>query len=221
MFLGHYGLAMGAKRAAPRPSLGLLIGAAQLADLIWPIFLLAGWERVRIAPGDTAVTPLAFEHYPWSHSLAMELVWGLALALVYGAVTRDRRGALVLGALVPSHWVLDLVAHRPDLPLYPGGAARYGLGLWNSVAGTLVVEIALFAAGAWLYARATRPRDGVGRWGLVGLLALLAAIYAGNLLGPPPPDARTVAWGAMAGWLAPLLGWWVDRHREPLARAAA
>lgn len=221
MFIGHYAVAFAAKRAAPRASLGLLVAAAQLADLLWPIFLLLGWETVRIAPGDTAFSPLAFTHYPISHSLLAMLGWGVLFALLYGARTRDRTGALVLGALVVSHWVLDAVVHRPDLPLVPGGTTLIGLGLWNSVAGTLLVEGVMWVAGIWAYASFTRPRDRIGRYALWALVVLLTAIYATNLFGAPPPNARALAWFALAGWLIPLLAWWVDRHRAPASRIGA
>jgi membrane-bound metal-dependent hydrolase YbcI (DUF457 family) len=149
MFLGHFAIGFAAKRAAPRASLGTLFLAAQFIDLLWPLLVLAGIERVRIAPGITVVTPLDFEHYPWSHSLLMVLVWGVLFAGVYFLIRRDRRTSLVLGLAVVSHWVLDWLTHRPDLPLAPG-AERVGLGLWNSFAGTLIVEVGLFALGVFL-----------------------------------------------------------------------
>ncbi len=212
MFLGHFAVGFAAKRYAPRASLGTLFLAAQFIDLLWPLLVLAGIERVRIAPGITVVTPLDFEHYPWSHSLLMVLVWGVLFAAVYFLIRRDRRGGLVLGLAVVSHWVLDWLTHRPDLPLAPG-AERVGLGLWNSFAGTLVVELGLFALGVYLYVRATRARDRVGSWALWSLVVFLAAIYAGNLFGAPPPDAMAIAWAGQAQWLLVAWGYWVDRHR--------
>ena len=83
MFIGHFAVALAAKRAAPRASLGWLVVACQLPDLIWPVLLLAGIERARIEPGNTAFTPLAFDHYPWSHSLLLVVIWGAALAALY------------------------------------------------------------------------------------------------------------------------------------------
>jgi hypothetical protein len=136
MFLGHFGVALAAKKAAPKASLGTLVLAAQLADLLWPVFLLLGWEKVRIAPGNTRVTPLEFTSYPYSHSLVAQLLWGLAIGIVYFAFRRDGRSALIVAFVVPSHWVLDYVAHRPDMPIVPGGP-RYGLGMWNSLPLTL------------------------------------------------------------------------------------
>jgi LexA-binding, inner membrane-associated putative hydrolase len=217
MFIGHYALAFGAKRVAPRASLGVLVAAAQLSDLLWPIFVLVGWEQVRIAPGDTAVSPLAFVSYPWSHSLLAVALWGLAAAVLYDRLSRDRRGAIMVGALVLSHWVLDYITHRPDLQLYPSGAARMGLGLWYSLAGTLVVEGLIFVIGLGLYVTATRPRDRVGRYALWSLVGLLLVIYFSSGLGPPPPSARAVGWYALSGWLVPFWAAWIDRHRAPVA----
>jgi hypothetical protein len=218
VFLGHYAVALAAKNAAPRTSLGVLFAAAQLADLLWPVFLLSGIERVRIAPGDTAVTPLAFEYYPWTHSLAMAVAWGVALAIGYGLLSGDRRGSLVVGALVVSHWVLDFITHRPDLPLIPGGELTVGLGLWRSVPWTTAVEVAMLAGGVWLYTRSTRSRDGRGRHGFSALVLVLLAIHVANLIGPPPAHARQLAFVAMAAAVFPVWAWWVDRHREAVPR---
>ncbi|MGH9363525.1 MAG: hypothetical protein ACRD2T_16565 [Thermoanaerobaculia bacterium] len=216
MFLGHFAVGFAAKRVAPEISLGTLFIAAQLADLLWPVFVLLGLEVVAIAPGITAVTPLDFVRYPYSHSLVALLGWGAALAAVWWVVRRGRAAAgLWLAALVVSHWLLDVVTHRPDLPLTIGGDARLGLGLWNSVAGTLAVELLLFAAGVTLYARATAPRDRAGRIAFWALVALLVAIYLANLFGPPPPSPRAVAWAALAMWLLIAWGVWLDRHRRP------
>jgi membrane-bound metal-dependent hydrolase YbcI (DUF457 family) len=215
MFIGHFAAAMLARRAAPRVSLGWLFAAAQLPDLIWPVLLLAGVERARIAPGDTAFTPLAFEHYPWSHSLLTVALWGAALAGLHRWRSGGARGALVIAGVVVSHWVLDWVTHRPDLPLVPGAGPRLGLGLWNSVAATLVVELLLFAAGVALYARSTRPRDRTGRWAWLGLVGFLLAIHVANAFGPPPPSMTGVAVGGLAIWLLVWWGAWADAHRTP------
>jgi hypothetical protein len=213
LFLGHYAVALGAKRAAPEVSLGALFAAAAFLDLVWPVLVIAGVERVAIAPGATAFTPLDFEHYPYSHSLLMSVVWGGAFGAAYVALTRDWRGAIVLDVVVVSHWVLDAITHRPDLPLTLDGGSRIGLGLWNSVPGTLAVELALFCAGVVLYARATAARDRVGGAGFLAFLVFLLFIYAGAAFGPPPPSAAAVAWSDMAQWLVILWAMWIDRHR--------
>jgi membrane-bound metal-dependent hydrolase YbcI (DUF457 family) len=221
MFLGHFALAFAAKRAAPRASLGTLVAAAQWADLLWPLLLLAGVERVTIAPGDTAFTPLRFDSYPISHSLLSVVAWSLGAAALYVVARRDRRTAVVLALLVASHWALDALTHRPDLPLTLQGTTRVGLGLWRSVPATLLVEGAMFIGAIWLYTRTTAARDGRGRWGAVALVAFLGVTYAANVLGPPPPSEGAVAWVTLSMWL--LVAWaaWVDRHRAVRAREEA
>ena len=214
MFLGHFGLAFAAKPAAPAVSLGTLFLACQFADLLWPMLLLGGVERVTIDPGNTAFTPLAFEHYPYSHSLLTLAGWAVLVAMLYRALGHiGVRAAVIVGLVVWSHWWLDFVTHRPDLPLAPGGAARLGLGLWNSVPGTLVVETLLFAAGVLLYARATRARDRAGSIGLWSLVAVLFAVHLANAFGPPPPGATAIAIAGFAMWLFVWWGYFVDRHR--------
>lgn len=213
MFIGHFAVGFGAKRWAPRASLGTLFLAAQFIDLLWPTLLLLGLERVRIAPGITVFTPLDFEHYPWSHSLAMVVVWAVLFGAVYYALRRDARTSMVLALAVFSHWLLDFLTHRPDLPLWLDGT-RVGLGLWNSVPATLMIEIGLSIAAVWLYLRSTRARDATGRWALWALVLLLGLIYAGNLLGPPPPDVMAIAWLGQAQWLLVAWGYWIDRHRQ-------
>jgi hypothetical protein len=215
MFVSHYAVALGAKRFAPRASLGTLILAGQFLDLIWPFFVLAGLERVSVDPGNTLFTPLDFEHYPWSHSLAASIGWGVLFAGVYYAIRRHAPTAFVLGTLVVSHWFLDFLSHRPDLPLIPGGA-KVGLGLWNSLAGTMLVEIVLFTTGTLLYLWATRPKDRTGRAALAALIGFLLLIQVANAFSPPPPSGQAVATLALLSWLFPLWGWWIDRHRPPL-----
>ena len=219
MFIGHFAAGFAAKRLAPRVSLGTLFAAVQFQDLLWPLFLLAGLEHVRIDPGNTAVTPLDFTEYPYTHSLAGAALLAAVFAGGHWIARRDLRAALVLAAASFSHWLLDLVTHRPDLPLTFSGTQKVGLGLWESMAGTVLTETAMFIAGVVIYANATAPRGSAGRWGLAGLAALLLVIYAANLLGPPPPDAGMIAVAGNATWLFVLAAWWVDRNRSivPLA----
>jgi hypothetical protein len=214
MFIGHFGLGFAAKRLAPRVSLGTAFLAAQFLDLLWPTFLLLGVETVRIAPGATAVTPLVFEHYPISHSLVAAIAWGLVLGAVQALATRKTRGAIVVGALVVSHWLLDAIVHIPDLPLAPGGSAMVGLGLWQSKLATLAVEVPIFFIGIRLYVTATRAKDRVGTYALIGLVAFLAMIHVGNVFGPPPPSVAAIAWVGQAQWLLVAWGYWVDAHRD-------
>ena len=217
MFIGHYALAFAAKRAAPRTSLGTLFVAPTLADLLWPVFLLLGWEHAHVVPGPNPFLTLWLDDYPYSHSLVALLVWGALFGYAYKAKTGDKRAALVIGLLVVSHWVLDFVTHRPDIQLYPGGA-KLGLELWSSPAATVIVESVMLIAGVAIYARVTRARDGIGRWGLWGLVVLLAGSYYSTLFTPAPTDMRAMAiFGIIFEWLFVLLAWWVDRHRDAIS----
>ncbi len=214
MFIGHFALGFAAKRATPRLGLAWLFVAAQFADLLWPILLAAGIEQVRIDPGNTAFTPLDFVSYPYSHSLLLLCVWGIGLGWLGRRTVNDRGVAPVVAALVVSHWILDFLTHRPDMPLYPGGP-KLGLGLWNSVPATMVVELALYAIGVLVYARSTRPRDRIGRWSFTGLVVFLPIAYVVNFAGPLPPSIAVIWVSAIAGAGVLLIwSWWTDRHRE-------
>jgi hypothetical protein len=214
MFLGHFGVGFGAKRAAPRTSLGTLFLSAQFIDLLWPALLLAGVERVEIRPGITRVTPLDFVSYPVSHSLVLVIGWGMLFGGTYWFATRYRAGALIIGGAVISHWFLDAIVHRPDLPIAPGAAMKVGLGLWNSLGATLAVEGLVFGAGLLIYLRSTAALDRVGRYGTTTLVVLLVLIYVANVAGPAPPSVAAIAWGGQAQWLLVLFGYWIDRHRR-------
>jgi len=219
VFIGHYALALAAKRAAPRASLGALFAATSFADLLWPVFLLLGWEQAHVVPGPNPFLTLWLDSIPISHSLVTLIGWGALFGFAYRARTGDGRGTRVLALLVVSHWVLDFVTHRPDMPLYPGGTPL-GLGLWNSVAGTVVVEAVMFVAGVWLYAGATRARDRVGTYGFWALIAVLALSYAGSLFGPPPATRVALGiFGIIFGWLFVGWAWWGDGHREGVPRS--
>jgi membrane-bound metal-dependent hydrolase YbcI (DUF457 family) len=212
MFVGHLAAALGAKRAVPRVPLGALVAASFGLDLLWPMFLLAGLETVRVDPGNTAFTPLAFDHYPWTHSLAMAMAWGALAGLSAAAWLGNRRAGVVIGATVVSHWILDLLTHRPDLPLWPG-SALFGLSLWQSIPATLVVEGAFYLTAIELYRRRFRDRDRVGRWAFWSLVALTTIIWLSGPWSPPPPDWKPVAVVALALWLFPVWAAWIERHR--------
>lgn len=220
MFIGHFALGLAAKRVTPRISLAMLFLAAQFADVLWPLLVALGFEQVRIDPGNTAFTPLDFVSYPYSHSLALLAIWAMVVGGGYRAIAGGRGTALTLGLLVVSHWVLDYLTHRPDLPVYPGGP-KLGLGLWNSIAATLAVEIAMFAYGVFLYVRATRARDGIGRWGVVALTAVLLLLYLANLMSGAPPSVTAIWTASIAGAIILIAwAWWVDHHREVIRSRA-
>jgi hypothetical protein len=219
MFIGHFGVGFGAKRLTPTTSLAILLAAALLPDLLWAPLVLLGWEKVVVAPGDTVVTPLRFVSYPYSHSLLAVAGWSAVLGGACWALRRETRAAVVLAALALSHWVLDFVSHGPDVPLLPWGREVVGLGLWNSRTGSVLAEGGLLVVGVALYLRATQAADRTGRWALASFLVLLALLYTGSLVGPPPPDARAVALSDLGGLLFLLWAHWIERHR--LIRAPA
>ena len=218
MFIGHFGVALAAKRATPRVNLGTLFLAAQLADTLWPLFLLLGIEEVRISPGITKATPLDFYFYPFSHSLAMLTFWGLGFAALHFLAKHYGRTALLLGGLVVSHWFLDVLVHRPDMPLVPGFGPRYGLGLWNSIPITMALEIGLFVIGIYFYFSSTRARDAIGSFAVPVLLTILSIGWLGALFGPPPPSVRALV---ISSLIAPILllplAVWGDRHRVAIS----
>ena len=216
MLLGHYGVALAAKRAVPRASLGTTVFAAQWLDELWPILLILGIERVRVVPGLTAANPLDFEYYPYSHSLLAAVVWSLLFGIIYYALRRDRRTATIVGSLVLSHWILDLPMHRPDLQLWPGSAARVGLGAWNSIPLTVLLEMLFFVGGLIIYLRTTRARDRVGSFALWAMVLVLLLIFFSGFVSAPPPNGRAIGMGALALWLFIPWGYWIDRHRVPV-----
>ena len=218
MFLAHYGVAFAAKRAAPRTSLGALTFAAQFLDELWPILLLLGIEQVRIVPGIMIMNPLDFTHYPYSHSLVMAIVWGIVIGGVYYLVKRYHSGGWTMGLLVVSHWFLDVPVHGRDLPIWPGESSpKVGWGLWNYVPLTYLVEFTIYAAGVFIYARSTRARNGVGKWGFWAYTLILPIIYVMSN-GPPPSSERALAWTALLIWLFVPWAWWVDKHRDYVGR---
>ncbi len=195
-------------------SLGTLFLACQLLDLVWPLLVLLGIEVVEIAPGITAVTPLDFTFYPYSHSLVASVLWASLFAAAYWLLSRPTlRAPATLAAVVFSHWLLDVVSHRPDMPITLSGESKIGLGLWHSVPATLVVEGALFASGVYLYVRSTQARNRTGSYTFWALIAFLLVVYTANFFSPPPPSGQAVAGAAIAMWLLVAWGYWVDHNR--------
>ncbi len=204
MFVGHFAVAFAAKRIAPEVSL-----------LVWPTLVLLGVEVVEIRPGVTAMTPLDFIHYPYSHSLLALAGWSGLLGAAWLLRRRALAPALVIVAVAMSHWLLDVISHRPDMPLTLGGPTRLGFGLWQSIPATIVVELLMLAVGVAIYDRATPNANRLGRNGLRALVAFLVLVYLASAFGPPPPSVAAVAWTAQAIWLLVAWAYWVDRNRPP------
>ncbi|MBI5886375.1 MAG: hypothetical protein HZB85_07315 [Deltaproteobacteria bacterium] len=220
MFIGHYGAGLALKRFAPNTSLGTLLLAALWLDIIWPVFILLGIERVTITPGATRVTPLVFEYYPFTHSLLATVFWAVSLFVICRLLKGRFYTALALGAGVLSHWLLDAIVHKPDLPIGISNASFAGMGLWNHPWATALVEGLIFAVGLSLYLGTTRPINAIGRYGIWAFAGVLVIIYAVQFAGSVPPNATVVAYVGLAQALLIIFGGWADRGRRPGIRGS-
>jgi membrane-bound metal-dependent hydrolase YbcI (DUF457 family) len=213
MFIGHFAVGLAAKSVKPSISLGTYFLAVQFVDLLWPTLLLLGIEQVAIEPGITEMTPLNFLHYPVTHSLLMAFIWSICGFVLYYLIKKDVKGGLLIAACVASHWVLDFVTHRPDLPLTFSETTKVGLGLWNYKMLTVVVESLLFIGGVVLYLKSTIAADKIGRNAFWSLIIFLVIIHATNIFGPSPPNVGAIAWAGHLQWFFVIWAYWADAHR--------
>ena len=208
MFIGHFGLAFGGKKIKNPPSLAIMFVAVQLLDLLWPIFVLTGLETFTIEPGNTDLTPLNFTYYPYSHSFLISVFWAILFGIIYYYFTKNRNNSIFLGLLVFSHWILDFITHRPDLPLSPFSDAKFGLGLWNSPIIEIVLETGIFLVGLFLYTKHVKVNRKIAFWSLI---IFLLAVHFANIFGPPPPSINAVAWSANLMWIIVFWAWWIEK----------
>jgi hypothetical protein len=214
MFIGHYGLALASKKLNAGINLGTAILATQFMDLLWPVLTLSGIEQFSIDPGNTKITPLDFEYYPYSHSLSGSIILSAGFALIYFIFKKNYKTALICGLLVFSHWVLDFITHRPDLPLTYTSSKKLGLGLWNYPAAAIISESLIYLAGIYLYLKNTKAINKKGTILLWVFVILLAFFYIMNLAGPPPPSPSIVSYSALSLWLFVFFGYWIDKNRK-------
>jgi hypothetical protein len=214
MLIGHYAVGLAAKTAEPKVDLGTLVFAAMVPDLLWCVFLILGIEHVQFGAGIGAGNYFHATNIAISHSLLMNAGWAGLLAAVYGLWTRYFRGALFVFVAGSSHWLLDFISHRPDMPLAPGVTKYYGLGLWTSIPATLIVEGGLWLFAIILYARATRTKARVGNYVFWGGIAVLSLLWWGNITGPPPRNPRTAPVASLVLFsLSIAWAYWVNRLR--------
>ena len=215
MFIGHFGVSFAAKKFAPKVSLATLFIATQFVDILWPFLLVFGVEKVAVTPGYTKTNAFEFLHFPYTHSLFMGLIWSVIVGGIHWLVKHDKRSALVIGICVLSHWLLDVIVHTADLPLLPFGDYKVGLGLWNYVGITLIVETIIFLAGAFVYASVTKAKNKVGKWSLWMLIILLLIITLSNTFGPTPPNSVMILFYSFVILIAIIVGlsYWVDKNR--------
>jgi membrane-bound metal-dependent hydrolase YbcI (DUF457 family) len=198
MFVGHFAVGLAAKRIAPAISLGNLVLAAMLADLLWCLFMIAGIEHVQFRHAMGAGNYFQASDIAWSHSLLMDAVWGALLGAAYFLRRGSPRGAWILFAAVLSHWVLDWIAHRPDMPLAPGIHSYFGLGLWSSIPATILIEGGFWLATVILYARTFPSKSRAGIFAYWTVVALLTLAWYGNISGPPPRDPHAAPYVSLA-----------------------
>jgi len=208
MFIGHYAFAFAGKKIDRLPSLAIMFIAVQLLDLLWPIFVLLGLETFKIEPGNTVMTPLNFVSYPYSHSLLAAIMWAVLFSTGYFLVTKNKKGSVLLGLLVCSHWLLDFLTHAPDLQLSPFSSARVGLGLWNAPVIEVILEVGLFIVGVYMYFKTVNPKRKIAFWTLI---IFFLVMHLMNIFGPPPPSVNAVAWSANAMWIFVLWAWWIEK----------
>lgn len=215
MFVGHYGPSFVVKALNGSIPLWALFLAVQLVDVFWAIFVLLGIEKVRIAPGITATNPLDLYYMPYTHSLIAAILWSVATALVCRLLPRLNNwpAAGLVGAAVFSHWALDFVVHRPDLPLYDD-TFKVGLGLWNYPVIAFALEAAILFSGLYLYLRATRPSGGGGRYGMVIFGLVMLVVQSLVFFGPPPSSDKTAAITALACYfIFAGIAYWLESKR--------
>lgn len=219
MFVGHYGPSFAIKSLRPAIPLWLLFIAVQLVDMAWAVLVLLGVEKVRIVPEITASNPLDLYYMPYTHSLVAAIFWSVVVAVLVRLLPRvaTRSAAVWIGVAVFSHWVLDFLVHRPDLPLY-GNSMKIGLGLWNYPAVALSLEAALLSGGMILYLRVTKPINAIGRIGLPVFAVVMLAIQSYVLFGPPPASPAAAAMTALVLYVVfAALAEWLARQRRHAA----
>ena len=212
MFVGHYGPTFALKRWAPAAPMWALAIGVQLVDVAWSIFIVAGIEHVRIVPGFTASNSLDLYDMPFTHSLVAAFVWALGFGAVFWK--RSRKVAIAIALAVFSHWLCDLIVHRPDLPIIDDGY-KVGFGLWDYRWPAFVLELGVLFAGMAVYLRGTRPLDRIGRFGpyLVGVA--FAGMQIFQIFGKPPATPTGMAIAAFSSYIAvAVVMSWIDPHRR-------
>lgn len=214
MFVGHYGVSFAIKGANKSVPLWLLFVAVQLVDVLWAIFVMMGFEKVRITPGITATNPLDLYYMPYTHSLVAAFFWS-AVAFVGYRLARRNAGyaALLIAAAVFSHWVLDLIVHRPDLPLFDD-TFKMGFGVWNYPALALGLEAGILFAGILIYLSRTKAVSVVGKYGIPVFAIILLSLQAVVFFGAPPTSPLSAALTALFSYVVlAAIAYWLERKR--------
>lgn len=220
MFAGHIGAALALGRVERRVNVGLLVAAALLMDFLLWLFVLLGWESLTI-PAAFATTHQPEFVFPYSHGLVAGIVWSALAAAGAWAFHADvgslrARAAFLVAAAVFSHWLLDALVHRPEMPLLGASSHMVGLGLWGRMPAALAIEAALVVLGAALFIAGSGLSRGRSTALAVSSLAILAATVFGMTLAPAPPSARAMAGTSLGtlGVVCMLFAWLGRRSRD-------
>jgi hypothetical protein len=185
-----------------------------MADLLWCIFMFAGIEHVQFKPGMGAANYFGASNIAMSHSLLMDGLWAGLLAAAYFLRRRSPRGTWVIFGVVLSHWLLDWISHRPDMPLSPGIHRYFGLSLWGSIPATVMIEGGFWLLAVIIYCRATYAKTRTGTYAYWTVVAVLTIIWYNNLTGPPPRDPHLVPTTSFL-FFSLVVAWayWMNRVR--------
>jgi hypothetical protein len=217
MFVGHYATSLALKKYEKRASLGVLFLAVQFVDILFFPFVLLGIERVNIIENYTQATHFELEYMPFTHSLAGSLLWAIAAyALFRWVIVKNKAVALVIAVAVFSHWVLDLLVHTPDLPLWSDASPKLGLGLWNNAIATYALEAVLLVSALWLYLKSTSSMTKTGKYGMGVFVVFLLLVNVANVFGPLTEGSKLVmAISALAAYfLFAGVAFWLDAKRS-------
>ncbi len=217
MFVGHYAASLALKKFEKRASLGVLFLSVQLADIVFFPLVLLGIERINIIENFTQSTHFELEYMPYTHSLVGSVLWALAAyALFRWVIVKKHPVALVVALAVFSHWVLDLVVHTPDLPLWNDASLKLGFGLWNNAIAVYVLEAALLLGALWIYLRSTSASTATGKYGMGVFVVFLLLVNILNIFGPMQDDSKVVlAVSALAAYfLFAAVAFWLDKKRS-------
>ncbi len=217
MFVGHYAVSLALKKFEKRASLGVLFLAVQFVDILFMPLVLLGIERMNIVPGFTQSTHFELEFVPYTHSLAGSVFWAAVAYVVFRWLfVKKQSVALVIALAVFSHWILDLITHTPDLPLWTDDSMKLGLGLWNSAAATYALEAILLAGALWTYLRATQASSSLGKYAMPVFIVVLLLINILNIFGPPPAGGKIeMAVSAMIAYFGfAAIAFWLDKKRS-------
>lgn len=221
MFMGHYSAAFLAKRLAPEIPLPAYFITCQIIDICWGVFVLLGIEKMRLVPNITASNSLDLYFMPFSHGIPAALMWSILAALVFWccakASPQRTRTALVIGVVVGSHWILDYVVHRPDLPVWYDGL-KVGFGLWDYRLPALLLELAILWGALWFSLQAVAGENR-RRYVILGLVMSVVQIL--SLMLPTSNNVNIVVVQLLTSYLGvTVLSYWAAKQRVGISATA-